>query len=358
MADSGLTLQLNHAAGNFRLQLDLHLPARGITVITGPSGSGKTSLLRCIAGLERASGTIRFNDQTWQTGKRFLAPHKRPIAYVFQEASLFEHMSVADNLNFAARYALQPQTDEQRAHLLDLLNISHTLAQQPGQLSGGERQRVAMARALLRQPQLLLMDEPLAALDDALKQDILPYIERLRSEFDTPILYVTHSLHEAARLGDYLIALNEGQCSAAGTLDDMLSEPLFPGELGREAGTIIDGGISSIDSQWHLANVHIGTGARLRIPARNLRPGQVVRLWIQARDISLSHNEHPDSSILNSLHCTITDIRPDANPAMVIIHLNCAGNALITRITRASASQLNLSSGQNIYAHLKTAALI
>ena len=363
MAVNGLTLDIKATAEEFTFEATLALPAQGVSIIFGPSGSGKTTLLRVIAGLEPCQGDIEFNGEHWQQDSKSKPTEQRPLAYVFQEASLFSHMSVEKNLAFAERYKLRqndesPKEEFSKDQLIALFNIEHTLMRMPKSLSGGERQRVAIVRALLRQPKLLLMDEPLASLDEARKRDILPYLERLKSDFNLPIIYVTHSLHEAARLGDYIVALNQGKIITQGTMLDILSDPRFPEDIGREVGSIIEGGISSIDNQWQLANVHLSAGNKLKIPAQHLRPGQVVRLWIQARDISLSHTETPDSSIINSLPCVIKDIRHDRNPALLLVQLQSGDNTLTTRITRISASQLGLTKDIPIYAHIKAAALL
>jgi molybdate transport system ATP-binding protein len=356
-ATNGLNIDIQATQGNFVLEAKFDLPAKGVSIIFGASGSGKTTLLRAIAGLDASTGTIQFNGDHWLHNTVSKPTAQRPLAYVFQEASLFPHMTVAQNLAFAEKYAIKKELSS-RDQLIQLFDIEHTLTRMPNKLSGGERQRVAIVRALLRQPKLLLMDEPLASLDDARKRDILPYLERLKNDFNLPIIYVTHSLQEAARLGDTIVALDQGKVIAQGNMTDILSDPLFPEDIGREAGSIVEGGISSIDSQWQLANVHLSAGNKLKIPAQNLRAGQIVRLWIQARDISLSHTETPDSSIINSLPCVIKDIRNDRNPALLIVQLQSGDNTLTTRITRISASQLGLKIDQPIYAHIKAAALL
>ena len=372
MAVTGLVTDIQVTRGDFRLDAKTSLPASGVSIVFGPSGSGKTTFLRAIAGLEKSRGTIEFNGSNWQndaTGQPVKPTSQRPLAYVFQEASLFPHMSVRQNLAFAERHSLRPSESSPRQALIRLFDIEHTLERRPHTLSGGERQRVAIARALLRQPDLLLMDEPLAALDEQRKQEILPYLEQLKTEFNVPIIYVTHSLQEATRLGDYIIAIEKGQIVSQGAIYDVLSDPLFPGDIGREAGSVIRGKVTSINQQWHLASVLAGgaiasTGGfnTLKIPAADLQSGDPVRLWVQARDISLSHSEAPDSSISNSLQCIVTDISYDPNPALMIVRLSIGAHTqqdtLITRITRQSGDQLALRTGTPIFAHIKTAALI
>ena len=360
-ATNGLNIDIQATQGNFVLEAKFDLPAKGVSIIFGASGSGKTTLLRAIAGLDASTGTIQFNGDHWLHNTVSKPTAQRPLAYVFQEASLFPHMTVAQNLAFAEKYAIKKELSSRnlsRNQLIQLFDIEHTLTRMPNKLSGGERQRVAIVRALLRQPDILLMDEPLASLDDTRKRDILPYLERLKNELDLPIVYVTHSLNEAARLGDNIVAIDQGKVIAQGNMIDILSDPLFPEDIGREAGSIVEGGISSIDSQWQLANVHLSAANKLKIPAQNLRAGQMVRLWIQARDISLSLNETPDSSIINSLQSQVISINNDRNPALLIVRIQCGDHTLITRITRLSASQLNLKIGSQLYAHVKAAALI
>ena len=233
-----ITLDLPFA--DFRLQVDLHLPGRGITALFGPSGSGKTSLLRCVAGLERAPhGQISVNGECWQGSPRrhFLAPHKRALGYVFQEASLFAHLSVRANLAFGQKRSPgKARLDE----IAGLLGIDGLLDRQPVSLSGGERQRVAIARALLTSPRLLLMDEPLAALDLKRKLEILPYLERLHDELSVPIIYVSHAPDEVARLADHLVLLHEGRMVASGPLGETLAPADLPPAFADDAGVVIE----------------------------------------------------------------------------------------------------------------------
>ena len=358
MAVSGLTTRLRVRLEPFELSTDITLPAKGVSVIFGPSGSGKTTLLRAIAGLQPCDGDIWFNGDYWQGNGRYRKTADRPLTYVFQEASLFPHMTVAENLDFAERYTLRPGNASKRDDLVTLLDITDLMPRRPEQLSGGERQRAAIARALLRQPDILLMDEPLASLDDARKHEILPYLERLKNEFELPIIYVTHSAYEAARLGDYIVALDKGEVVSQGELYDVISDPKFPGDISREAGTVVTGTVHCIDAKWHLAQIRTGSSALITVPANNLNPGDAVRLWIRASDISLSHEPLKENSISNSLPCQIEDIRHDPNPALMIIRLRTERIELITRITRQSASQLGLEPQMQMYAHIKTAALI
>ncbi|MFN3716821.1 MAG: molybdenum ABC transporter ATP-binding protein [Thiobacillus sp.] len=207
---SALHLAVDWPRGDFHLQVELDLPARGITSLFGHSGSGKTTLLRLIAGLERAPATIRLGGETWQDERRFTPPHRRPVGVVFQDAALFPHLTARQNIDFGRRRAASPMNDTELAHLVELLGIDALLDHKPARLSGGEGQRVAIARALAVKPELLLMDEPLSALDDKRRREILPYLDRLHAELDIPVLYVTHSVDEVARLADHLVVLDSG----------------------------------------------------------------------------------------------------------------------------------------------------
>ncbi|MFL0806448.1 MAG: molybdenum ABC transporter ATP-binding protein [Oceanobacter sp.] len=357
ITDSGLQARLQLQRPEFELNVELNLPDSGVSVLFGHSGSGKTTLLRCLAGLERAQGTVRFRQHHWQTERHWLPTHQRPLAYVFQEASLFSHLTANGNLAFAIRRANTPVAQSQRDHIIDLLGIRHTLARYPHQLSGGERQRVAIARALLNQPQLLLMDEPLASLDEQRKQEILPYLEQLRSELALPILYVTHSITEVSRLADHLIALEQGRIVAQGTLNDTLGHPAFPIGLGEEAGVVLEGTVHSIDERWQLASLRIDDQHTLWLRNNHYRPGQTLRTRVLARDISLSNNRPADTSILNIWPGTLTAIHSDPHPAMALLQLHAGDIPLLARITRRSLEQLHAQPGQTLWIQVKAAAL-
>ena len=238
------------ALGEFRLDVDLRLPAQGVSALFGPSGCGKTSLLRAIAGLDRhAEGRLVVGGVTWQDGDIFLSPHRRPIGYVFQEASLFEHLSVAGNLEYGLRRV--PEADRriplQRA--IALLGIGPLLARRPNTLSGGERQRVAIARALAVSPRLLLMDEPLAAVDLERRQEILPWIESLHRELDIPVIYVSHSPEEVARLADYMVLLRGGRVLASGDVHELFTRLDLPLALDNDATSVIEAAVAGHDEE-------------------------------------------------------------------------------------------------------------
>jgi len=247
----------------FSLNVDLALPSQGITAIFGPSGSGKTTLLRCIAGLERASGVLTVDSQTWQDTHDFMPVHKRPLGVVFQEASLFPHLSAQRNLEYGMKRVLIADRRVSMTQAVELLGIGHLLDRLPDRLSGGERQRVAIARALLTSPRLLLMDEPLAALDLARKHEILPYLERLHAELEIPVLYVSHAPDEVARLADHIVVMEAGCAVAQGPLVETLARidlPILSWRLGEDAGVVLDGSIAERDADQHLVQITFNGG--------------------------------------------------------------------------------------------------
>ena len=358
----GIQIKLTLNRGDFALKVDTQLPATGVSVIFGHSGSGKTTLLRCIAGLEQAQGDVMFDNEMWQDSRVFTPPHQRPLSYVFQEASLFNHLTAAGNLNFASKRAIRSYSDDntplEKAAIIDMLGIGHTLKRYPEQLSGGERQRVAIARALLRNPRLLLMDEPLAALDDARKQDILPYLETLRRELSLPIIYVTHSVAEVARLADHLVAMRDGQILAQGSLDETLADPDFPLQLGEEAGVVIDSSVRSVDDHWQLAEFALGPSQSIWLRNNNHTPGDTARLRILARDVSLALTPQHDSSIQNVLPCTVEAITSDRHEALALVKVRVDGAPVLSRMTRRSVDKLQLLPGKAMWAQVKSAALV
>ena len=226
---SSIELNLSLKRDQFALSIALELPATGITVFFGPSGSGKTTLLRCVAGLEQAAGTVIIGREIWQDrGSRVFKPTwARDLGYVFQEASLFEHMNVRSNLNFGIKRVSKPGAKEALEFAIELLGIAHLLDRPTQGLSGGERQRVAIARALATQPRILLLDEPLASLDIARRQEILPWLEKLHKELEIPVLYVTHSMQELTQLADHVVLLNHGAAQLHGPLAEVFSNPEF-----------------------------------------------------------------------------------------------------------------------------------
>lgn len=355
---SALELRILLERAGFLLDVDLTLPARGITAVFGPSGSGKTTLLRCVAGLEQpATARVVVAGEAWDDSARglHLPTHRRPLGYVFQEASLFDHLDVAGNLDFGRRRAGGPA--EVLAPLLELLGIAPLLRRWPHELSGGERQRVAIARALATQPSLLLLDEPLASLDLTRRREILPWLERLRDELRIPMLYVSHSGDEVARLADHLVLLEAGRVRAAGPLAGTLARIDLPALPGEEAGALLHGTLAERDARWHLAQVRFAGGA-LWIADPGLPLGREVRVRVLARDVSVALQPPEGSSIQNVLPCTVRAVGQGAHASQALVQLACGESLLLARITARAADALQLAPGRNIWAQVKSAALV
>ncbi|MBC3350218.1 molybdenum ABC transporter ATP-binding protein [Pseudomonas sp. SWRI196] len=352
--------QLAH--GDFSLDLDVQLPGRGVSALYGQSGSGKTTCLRCIAGLERPPrGFIEVNGEVWQDSERgvFVPPHQRALGYVFQEASLFTHLSVQANLAFGLKRIAPAQRRVDMDQATELLGIGHLLDRQPHNLSGGERQRVGIARALLTSPRLLLMDEPLAALDTRRKNEILPYLQRLHDELDIPVLYVSHSQDEVARLADHIVLLDAGRVLASGPIGETLARLDLPLALGDDAGVVVQGKVSGYDAAYQLLSLTLPDSLlNVRVAHTPLAIGQPLRFKVQARDVSLSLTNDAQTSILNRLPVTVVSELAADNAAHVLIRLEAAGTPLLARITRYSRDQLELHPGQLLWAQIKAVAVL
>ncbi|RON54377.1 molybdenum ABC transporter ATP-binding protein [Pseudomonas frederiksbergensis] len=357
-----IQMRLKLKYSGFALDVDLQLPGRGVTALYGHSGSGKTTCLRCIAGLEKAEdGFIQINDEVWQDSRQkiFVPPHKRALGYVFQEASLFPHLSVLANLEFGLKRIPKQQRRVDMAHATELLGIGHLLDRHPQHLSGGERQRIGIARALLTSPKLLLMDEPLAALDSQRKNEILPYLQRLHDELDIPVLYVSHSQDEVARLADHIVLLSDGKALASGPIGETLARLDLPLAQGDDAGVVIEGHVSAYDSAYQLLTLQLpNSGLNLRVPHSPMTEGQTLRCKVQARDVSLSLQSVEQSSILNRLPVTVISELGADNAAHVLIRLNAGGTPLLARITRYSRDQLGIHPGQALWAQIKAVAVL
>ncbi len=354
---SRLRLKLQRA--DFALDVDLELPGQGITVLFGVSGSGKTSLLRCVAGLERTPGAlVSIAGETWQDDAAgvYRPTWQRSLGYVFQEASLFEHLNVRGNLQFGLKRAKGADSSA-LSDAIDLLGIVALLERKTSQLSGGERQRVAIARALATQPRLLLLDEPLAALDHARRQDILPWLERLRDELKIPMLYVTHSSDEVARLADTLVVLDEGQVKACGPVDKVLVGLDMPVVLGDDAGALLSARIETRDERWHLARLAFNGGS-LWVRDTALPLGRPVRVRVLARDVSIALDKPSHTSIQNLLPCVVQAIGPDAHASQTLIQLLCGESVLLARVTSRAVYELQLTPGLQVWAQVKSVALV
>lgn len=342
---------------SFSLDASFSAPAVGVTALFGPSGSGKTTLLRCIAGLERATGALHVNGEVWQDEKIFVPVHKRPLGYVFQEASLFPHLSVRANLEYGYNRIAPAERKVPLEQVVEWLGLSHLIGRgDPALLSGGERQRVAIARALLTSPRILLMDEPLSALDTASKQDILPYLERLHRELEIPVLYVSHALDEVARLADHMVLLQQGRVIASGALHETLARLDLPTAHFDDAGTVVEATVAQHDETYHLTRIDF-SGGNLWVGKTSSLCGSRVRARVLARDVSIATQQPHGSSITNILNARIVEIRDEgANKVMLRLTVG-ESQVLLSRITRRSRDLLNLTVGMDVFAQVKSVAL-
>lgn len=346
------------ARGDFTLDIDTQLPMRGVTGIFGVSGSGKTTLLRCIAGLESTAGSLHVNGETWQDDKTFMPTHQRSLGYVFQEANLFPHLSVRANLEYGMKRVMQYERKVKFEQVVEWLGLSSLIERSDStKLSGGERQRVAIGRALLTSPRILLMDEPLSALDAASKQDILPYLERLHFELKIPALYVSHALDEVARLADHLVLLQQGRVIANGTLNDTLARLDLSTAHLDDAGVVIEGKVAQHDETYHLTRLDF-SGGNLWVGQVKQPLGSSVRVRVLARDVSIALRQVSDSSITNILAARITEISDDGADKVNVRLIVGASQALLSRITRRSRDLLGLKVGMDVFAQVKSVALM
>ncbi len=352
-----LSVQITHAFSGFTIEAAFDAPA-GVTVLFGPSGSGKTSVIRAVAGLLTPDqGQVKLDGETLLDTRngRSKPVYKRSIGYIFQEDRLFPHMTVKRNLAYGARFA-GDGTDAGFDRIVEMLGIGHLLERRPAGLSGGERQRVAIGRALLARPRLLLADEPLASLDEPRKAEILPYFERLRDEVDIPVLYVTHSVAELARLATTVVVMQGGRVVQQGPVGEVMSEPAVMG-MGagiRAAGAPLrarvtrhlDDGLTELDA----------AGTPLFLPQIDRAEGTQVRLRVAAHDVILSRERPVGLSALNILPGTVTSVRPGEGPGTLVSLSTPAGN-LLARITQRSAKALELAQGVSCHAVIKTVAI-
>ncbi len=351
----GLRARFRLERPGFSLDVELRLPGRGISALYGPSGCGKTTLLRCLAGLERATGMLSVNGEVWQDASVFRPTHERAIGYVFQEASLFPHLSALGNLQYGMKRSPQAKAVDLDA-IIELLGIRSLLHRKADALSGGERQRVGIARALAVNPRLLLMDEPLAALDLKRKQEILPYLDRLQRSLQMPVVYVTHSPDEVARLAHHLVVMEDGRALASGPLAETLARVDLPIRLGDDAGVVIESVVGTIDGQWHLARMDFDGGS-LWIRDPGLEAGTPARVRILASDVSLAREQPRKSSIQNLLHGRVDRIANDEHPGLALVRVQVGGAALLARVTHRALSELALREGDDAWVQVKSVAL-
>ena len=351
------------AIGNFLLDARFAVPATGVTAIFGPSGCGKTSVARCLAGLQYLPGSFcAIDGEVWQDPSTFRKAHQRPVGYVFQEASLFSHLSVKHNLLYGApRNSGAPGPDGVGLdEVIELLGLARLLDRSPQNLSGGERQRVAIGRALLSQPKLLLMDEPLSALDRLTKDEILPFLERLHGRLSLPVIYISHDMAEIERLADHLILMQHGSVIGAGPLPVLQSDPTLPLAGRREAAISLDATVDAYDSAYGLLSLKVD-GGRLAVPAASVAVGTRQRLRISASDVSLARTAPPASSILNVLPARIVSKAVlGQSEVIVVLALGADGGGagLLARITLRSWDLLGLAEQMLVFAQVKGVSLV
>ena len=366
---SRLAIDIRLTRDEFSLRFDVELQLKGITAVFGPSGAGKTTLLRVVAGLEKgAVGRVALGDELWQdTGRRVMVPpHLRHLGYVFQDGRLFPHLSVEGNLLFAAERAQRrnrggraPETgaritsETSMSAVVRALDLKNLLARKPDTLSGGEVQRVAMGRALLTAPRIMLLDEPLSALDLQRKAEIIPYVERLTGDFGVPVLYVTHNVDEVTRLASSMVLLAKGRVAAMGGVADILERvELWPITGRLEAGSVLEAiagktrdGMTSLDLQ----------GETLRVPAIGVAAGKPVHLRVQARDVAVACERPERLSIRNVLPAIVVNMEFTESPFVELL-LDVNGQHLRSRVTREAVEDLGLRVGQPVFALVKSVA--
>ncbi len=354
---SGVDARFGGSFGDFRLDISFSAPTKGVTGLFGPSGCGKTTVLRCIAGLTRlADGYLKVDGAVWQDADRFLAPHKRAVGYVFQEPRLFSHLSVLGNLNYGLRRATTHSIGLEP--IIDLMGIRDLLQRSPTTLSGGERQRIAIGRALLSQPRLLLMDEPLSALDRQSKNEILPYLENLSRALSIPIIYVSHDLVEIERLADHLVLMRDGRIQASGPLTALLTDLSLPLARLPEAAAMLCLTVEHYDAQYDLTRCRID-GLPFFVPGALGSTGTVRRVRVRASDVSLATQQPSASSVLNILPARILSFET-ASPGqiLVLLSLGVTGETrLLSSITRKSWDTLGLQPGSQLFAQIKGMAM-
>lgn len=352
----GIEVRCKLAWPGFTLDVDLTLPGSGVTALFGHSGSGKTTLLRCLAGLERAQpGRLVFKGQIWQDEKTWRPTHQRPIGYVFQEASLFAHLDVLDNLRFGQKRSGSSGRVSLDA-AIELLGIGHLLERKPDALSGGERQRVGIARALAVGPEILLMDEPLAALDSHRKAEVLPFIAALSRRFAIPILYVSHAMDEVLRLADTLVLMDEGRAAAVGGVEELLSRPDLRPLTGRyEAGAVIRAVVAGHQPEYGITHLSFA-GGTLTVAQADVALGGSVRVRIHARDVAIALDAPDRISTRNILPATIRSME-ERQDHLVDVVLDCGGVALWSQITTLAQSRLSLEPGMAVHALVKAVTI-
>ena len=343
----------------FKLECSFDFPNSGITVLFGASGSGKTTVLRCIAGLERAQGYVKVDGVYWQNDEQrlFLPTWERPLGYVFQEASLFPHLTAKQNIEFAVKRSKSTDARSRMEEAIDLLGIRGLLRRKPAQLSGGERQRVAIARAVATEPKIMLFDEPLAALDFKRKSEIMPWLEKLKTNLKIPMLYVTHSAEEVLHLADNLIVMEDGRIKTSGALTDVLANIDLPIKIGEDTGVLLKGKIVSKDKEWSLMTVDCGNIA-LHIGDNGQPIGSPASLRILAREVVFAKEQPSGLSVQNAFEGVVEEISVQKDSSGALIRANCSGQIILGKLTRKALSELDIKEGSQIWLLIKSVALL
>ena len=353
-----LEVDIAHRLAAF--ELDIHFrTGRGLTALFGRSGAGKTSVVNAIAGLIRPErGRIVVDGSVLiDTERGIRAPaHRRRVGYVFQEGRLFPHLTVRQNLLFGRWFARDSAPASRLEDVVDLLGIAPLLDRRPGRLSGGEKQRVAIGRALLASPRLLLMDEPLAALDAGRKDEILPYLERLRDQASVPIVYVSHSVAEVTRLANTIVLISDGRVRAVGPVQEVMGRAeLYPLAGRFEAGAVLAVRVAAHDARWRLTEL-TGAFGKLMVPLLDAPIGTALRVRIRARDVILALTPPIGISALNVLAGRVEALVPIEEGALEV-ELRLGGERLLARVTRRSGEALGLVPGRQVFAVIKTVAI-
>jgi molybdate transport system ATP-binding protein len=350
-----LQIDISHRQGDFALDVAFESAGR-LTALFGPSGSGKTTLVNAIAGLVRPQkGRVAVDGRVLvDTASRvFLKPHRRRIGYVFQDARLFPHLTVRQNLLYGRWLAPRSAAKTELSAVVDMLDIGHLLARAPALLSGGEKQRVAIGRALLSAPSLILMDEPLASLDEARKAEIMPYIERLRDETKVPIVYVSHSVSEVARLATDIVVLDEGRVAAAGPTSEILQRlDLLPEEERSEGGAVLEMRVTGRNEAFGMSSLASRAG-EIHVAGLDVEAGATIRVRIRARDVIVATERPRGLSALNILAGNIAGVS-SGNGLFADVLIDCNGEIITARITRQSAEMLGLTAGLDVFAVIKS----
>jgi molybdate transport system ATP-binding protein len=351
-----ISIALKNHRGPFALDVAFEAPTPGVVALFGASGAGKTTVIQLIAGLLRPeAGRVEVDGEVlFEASRRDLAPERRAIGFVFQDGRLFPHRSVAGNLRYGERRARARVPTASFVEIVDLLGLAALLDRRPHQLSGGERQRVAIGRALLSRPRLLLLDEPLASLDRARRQEVLPYLERLRDRFRIPIVYVSHQFEEVLQLATHVVLIHEGRVSAQGDVATVSRDPALHALLGADAaGAVVEGEVEKVDSG--MAIVRIGDG-RIAVRADRMSAGWRVRVQVRASEVVLCAEAPRGLAHADVLEGTVARRAPDG-PGSELFEVDVGGPRLLTRVSSQRAADLGLGEGRRVWLAISAATV-